>query len=113
MRVVTPVFLSAFPAGVINIHPSLLPAFPGMDGPRKAFDYGVKVAGCTVHFVDEQVDHGPIIAQRAVSTEGCATPEELAARILCEEHVAIVDAVNAWAEGRLRVEGRRVVVAQR
>jgi phosphoribosylglycinamide formyltransferase-1 len=99
----------------VNIHPALLPAFggKGMYGEhvhRAVLDYGAKVSGCTVHFVDEDYDTGPVIAQRAVPVAENDTPETLAARILPHEHVALVDALSLLADGRLRVEGRRVVV---
>lgn len=108
MRIVTPAFLAGFPRGVINIHPSLLPAFPGAHGIRDACAWGVRVTGCTVHFVDERVDHGPIIAQRALALPPCADPEETAARLLPLEHETLLEATNLWAEGRLEVQGRRV-----
>lgn len=111
MRIVTPTFLEAFPAGVLNIHPSLLPAFPGVDAVRQAWDWGVKVVGCTVHFVDAEVDHGPIILQRTLPVGDAADAAELAARLLVEEHLAIVDAVTQWGAGKLQVQGRRVVAS--
>lgn len=110
MRIVTPLLLEAFPAGVINIHPSLLPAFPGIDAVRQAWDYGVKTVGCTVHFVDAQVDHGPIIAQSAMRVAPATDADDLARRLLRVEHRTLVAAVRAWAEGRLTVQGRHVHV---
>jgi phosphoribosylglycinamide formyltransferase 1 len=116
MRVLTPVFLEAFRGRIVNIHPSLLPAFPGVRAQRQALDYGVKVAGCTVHFVDAGVDTGPIIGQRAVLVSDDDDESSLAARILVEEHALLVDALRALCEERvelLAVEGnarRRVRV---
>ncbi len=111
MRLLTPVFLDAFPMRVINVHPSLLPAFPGVDAQAQALAYGAKVTGCTVHFVDAGVDTGPIIAQTPVPVLDDDTVDTLRARILREEHRALVAAVNAVAQGRARVEGRRVTLA--
>jgi len=110
MRILTPVFLSAFPARVINIHPALLPSFPGVDGQGQAFRHGVKVAGCTVHFVEEGVDSGPIIAQAAVPVLDDDDEGRLRARILAEEHRLLPAAVRAAVEGRLVLDGRRVRV---
>jgi phosphoribosylglycinamide formyltransferase-1 len=111
MRIVTPVLLSAFPQRVINIHPSLLPAFPGMHGVRQAFRAGVRVSGCTVHFVDEGTDSGPILIQSAVPVLDGDTEETLAARILEQEHRIYPRAIALFAEGRVRVEGRRVLIS--
>jgi len=108
MRLVTEYFVSEFPWRVINIHPSLLPSFPGTNAQRDAIEYGAKVSGCTVHFVDTSVDGGPILLQRAVPVNDDDTEETLAARILDEEHVALPLAVRLFAEGRVRIEGRRV-----
>lgn len=108
MRIITPVLLRAFPSRVLNIHPALLPAFPGMHGPRQALAYGVKVAGCTVHIVDEGTDTGPIIAQAAVPVLDADTEESLAARILEQEHALYPKVVRRIAEGAIRIEGRRV-----
>ena len=108
MRVLTPRLLGAFPDRVINIHPSLLPAFPGIDGPRQAFEYGARWAGCTVHFVDPSVDGGAIILQEAVQVLDDDTVESLRARILEREHVILPRAVQLLASGRLMREGRRV-----
>ncbi len=112
MRVLTPVFLDAFKDRVINIHPALLPAFPGVAGQKQAFDYGVKIAGCTVHFVDHGVDSGPIIVQRAVPVLADDTEETLKARILVQEHSAFVEALQMIAEGRVekQADGRRVLI---
>jgi len=110
MRIVTPVLIQAYPHRILNIHPSLLPAFPGLEVQKKALDWGVKVSGCTVHFVTEGVDDGPIIMQAAVSVLEGDTPDTLAARILEQEHKIYPRAIQLYAEGRLRVEGRRVIV---
>ncbi len=109
MRILGPVFLSAFPGRVVNIHPSLLPAFPGLHAQRQAFEYGVKVAGCTVHLVDEGVDTGPVVAQRAVPVLDDDTPESLESRILEEEHRLYVEALNRLVSGGWRREGRRIL----
>jgi phosphoribosylglycinamide formyltransferase-1 len=111
MRVLTPVFLDAFPKRVINIHPALLPAFPGMHAQKQAFDYGVKVAGCTVHFVDAGTDTGPIVAQAVVPVLPDDSEEALQQRILAEEHRLLPAVVRALAAGHVTVEGRRVRVA--
>jgi phosphoribosylglycinamide formyltransferase 1 len=111
MRVLTPVFLDAFPKRVVNIHPALLPAFPGVHGQKQAFDYGVKVAGCTVHFVDAGTDTGPIIAQAVVPVLPDDTEETLQKRILTEEHRLLPAVVRTVAAGQVTVEGRRVRVA--
>jgi phosphoribosylglycinamide formyltransferase-1 len=108
MRIVTGYYIREFPNRIINIHPSLLPAFPGAHAQRDALVQGVKVSGCTIHFVDETVDGGPIILQKAVPVLDDDTEETLAARILEQEHVLLPLAVRLFAEGRLKVEGRRV-----
>lgn len=110
MRVVTPVFLRAFPGRVLNIHPALLPSFPGTHGPRDALRYGVRFSGCTVHFLDEGVDTGPIVVQAVVPVYEDDTEESLAARILSEEHRIYPMAIRLFLEGRLTVEGRRVFI---
>lgn len=107
MRLVTPVFLGAFPGRVLNIHPALSPSFPGVHGQRDAHDYGVKIAGCTVHFVDEKMDHGAIIIQAAVPALPDDTEDELKARILALEHRVYPQALQWLAQGRLRCEGRK------
>ena len=107
MRLLGDEFLGAFPDRVINIHPALLPAFPGVHGQQQAFDYGVKIAGCTVHFVDGGVDSGPVIAQAAVPVLDDDDEETLRARILAEEHRLLPAVVKAIAEGRVFVAGRR------
>ena len=109
MRLLSPCFVEAFRGRVLNIHPSLLPAFPGLDAQRQAIEHGVKVSGCTVHFVDESLDGGAIVAQRAVAVLDDDTPETLAARILTEEHELYAEAVALVLSGDYRVEGRRVV----
>ncbi len=108
MRIVTPVLLGAYRYQMMNIHPSLLPAFPGLDAQKQALEWGVNVAGCTVHFVTESVDEGPIILQAAVPVQEDDTPETLAARILVEEHRIYPRALQLYVDGRLRIEGRRV-----
>ena len=111
MRIVKPGLLAAFPMRVLNIHPALLPAFPGVQSWKQALDYGCKVAGVTVHFVDAGTDTGPIIVQKCVPVLEDDTPESLHARIQVQEHLAFPEALRLLAAGRLRVEGRRVVVA--
>lgn len=109
MRIIKSGFLDAFPGRVINIHPALLPAFPGLESWKQALDYGAKVAGCTVHFVDAGVDSGPIILQAAMPVLDNDTAQTLHARIQVEEHRIYPEAVRLIAEGRLRIEGRRVI----
>jgi phosphoribosylglycinamide formyltransferase-1 len=109
MRLLSPGFIAAFPNRILNIHPSLLPAFPGLDAQQQAFDYGVKVAGCTVHFVDEHLDHGAIILQRAVAVRDSDDEHSLAERILVEEHVAYTEAIARVASGEYEILGRRYV----
>lgn len=111
MRMLKPPFLAAFPNAVMNIHPSLLPAFPGLESWKQALDYGVRFAGCTVHFVTPEMDAGPIIAQAVVPVLPHDTPYTLHARIQAQEHKLYVECVRLWAEGRLRIEGRTVLVA--
>ena len=112
MKIVTTVLVDAFVDRMMNIHPSLLPSFPGLDVQRKAIDWGCKLAGCTVHFVTEGVDEGPIILQAAVPILDDDSADSLAARILVQEHKIYPRAVQLFAEGRLRVEGRRVFIEQ-
>ena len=109
MRRLSPVLLRAFPGRVVNVHPSLLPAFPGLEAQRQAFEYGVKVSGATVHIVDEGLDSGPIVLQEAVPLLDGDTPESLAARILEAEHRIYPRAVRLLLDGRCRLDGRRVV----
>jgi phosphoribosylglycinamide formyltransferase-1 len=110
MKIVTAVLVNAYANRMMNIHPSLLPSFPGLDVQKKAIDWGCKLAGCTVHFVTEGVDEGPIIIQAAVPIRDNDTPDTLAARILVQEHKIYPRAVQLFAEGRLRVDGRRVFI---
>ena len=111
MRIVTTVLVNAYSNRMMNIHPSLLPSFPGLDVQKKAIEWGCKLAGCTVHFVTDGVDEGPIILQAAVPILDSDTPEKLAARILDQEHKIFPRAVQLFAEGRLKVDGRRVLIA--
>jgi phosphoribosylglycinamide formyltransferase-1 len=110
MKIVTAVLVNAYANRMMNIHPSLLPSFPGLDVQKKAIDWGCKLAGCTVHFVTEGVDEGPIIIQAAVPILDADTSETLAARILLQEHKIYPRAVQLFAEGRLQVDSRRVVI---
>jgi len=112
MRLLTPWFVRRYRNRVMNIHPALLPAFPGVDAQRQALEYGVKVSGCTVHFVDEGVDTGPIILQAAVPVAEGDTVETLSARILEREHRLYLEAIQLYALGRLRLEGRRVRILE-
>jgi phosphoribosylglycinamide formyltransferase-1 len=109
MRLLSPYFVAAFRGRILNIHPSLLPSFPGLESQRQALDYGVKFSGCTVHFVDENLDAGPIVKQAIVSIEPGDTEETLAARILSEEHRIYTEAVRLVLSGKFRIEGRRVL----
>jgi phosphoribosylglycinamide formyltransferase 1 len=109
MRLLSPWFVRQFPGRILNIHPSLLPAFPGLEAQQQAFAYGVKVSGCTVHVVDEELDHGPIIVQRAVAVLDTDTEHTLAARILEQEHIAYSEAINVVLEGKYEIVGRRFV----
>lgn len=109
MRLLSPQFVRAFPNRIVNIHPSLLPSFPGLNVQQQAIDHGVKISGCTVHFVDEELDAGPIILQRAIEVEDGDTAETLAARILEQEHGAYIEAVKRIAAGRVSVKGRRTI----
>jgi phosphoribosylglycinamide formyltransferase-1 len=111
MRILGKPLLAAYPRRILNIHPSLLPSFPGLHAQQQAWDYGVKVSGCTVHFVDAGIDTGPIILQAPVAVEGGDTADTLAARILEEEHRIYVEAINLVVENRHRIEGRRVLPA--
>ncbi|MBN2655184.1 MAG: phosphoribosylglycinamide formyltransferase [Nitrospirae bacterium] len=111
MRVVKKPLIDAYTNRIINIHPALLPAFPGLHGQRQAVEYGVKISGCTVHFVDEGMDTGPVIIQAAVPVCSEDTEESLSARILMQEHRILPEAIRLYSEGRLKVEGRRVVIS--
>ena len=110
MRVLTPYFIREFRGRILNIHPALLPSFPGVEVQKQALDYGVKWTGCTVHFVDEGVDTGPVVCQAAVPVLDEDTPETLAARILKEEHRIYTEAVCLIVEDKIRIEGRRVLL---
>jgi len=111
MRLLSPWFVQQFPRRILNIHPSLLPAFPGLEAQEQAFAYGVKVSGCTVHFVDEELDHGPIIVQKAVSVLDSDDEHALAARILEQEHIAYSEAIKIVLEGKFEIAGRKLVTA--
>ena len=113
MRLLSPCFIEAFRGRVLNIHPSLLPAFPGLDAQRQAVEHGVRVSGCTVHFVDETLDGGPIITQRTVPVLDTDTPDTLAARILVEEHKAYPEALALVCSGAYEIVGRRVIAGER
>jgi phosphoribosylglycinamide formyltransferase-1 len=110
MRLLSPWFVQQFPRRILNIHPSLLPAFPGLEAQEQAFAYGVKVSGCTVHFVDEELDHGAIIVQKTVPVLDSDDEHSLAARILELEHVAYTEAINVVLAGKFTVRGRRLVM---
>jgi phosphoribosylglycinamide formyltransferase 1 len=109
MRIISPAFVAAFPNRILNVHPSLLPAFPGLDAQQQAMEYGSKVAGCTVHFVDEAVDHGVIILQKTVSVNDDDTAATLSVRILEQEHVAYPEAIARVLGGDFEIRGRRYV----
>jgi len=109
MRLLSPEFVRAFPNRILNIHPSLLPAFPGLDAQKQAFDYGVKISGCTVHFVDEALDHGAIIVQRTVPVLDTDDDHSLAERILEQEHMAYSEAIDLVLNHDLGIQGRRVL----
>ena len=111
MRLLSAWFVQQFPNRILNIHPALLPSFPGLEAPQQAVEHGVKITGCTVHLVDEFLDAGPILAQAAVEVRDDDTEETLAARILAEEHRIYTDAINLVLGGRYRIEGRRVLRA--
>src|SRR5579864_8016431 len=110
MRLLSPWFVQQFPRRILNIHPSLLPAFPGLEAQEQAFAYGVKISGCTVHFVDEELDHGAIIVQKAVQVLDGDDEHSLAARILEQEHIAYTEAINIVLKGEFKVVGRRLVM---
>ena len=109
MRLLSPYFVASFPNRILNIHPSLLPSFPGLESQRQALEYGVKFAGCTVHFVDENLDAGPIVLQSIVPVKDDDTEDTLSTRILEEEHRIYSEAVRIVLEGRYKIEGRRVL----
>lgn len=110
MRILSPEFIKKYNYKIINIHPSLLPAFPGMHAQKQAFDYGVKVAGCTVHFADEGVDTGPIIMQKAVSVPANITPEQFSELILKEEHLILPESVRLFCEDKITIKDRKVTI---
>ena len=109
MRLLSPWFVQQFPHKILNIHPSLLPAFPGLEAQQQAFAFGVKVTGCTVHFVDEELDHGPIIVQKTVPVFDTDEEGTLATRILEQEHIAYTEAIQIVLEGKFEIAGRRMV----
>ena len=109
MRLLSPQFVRAFPNRILNIHPSLLPAFPGLEAQKQAIEYGAKVSGCTVHFVDEHLDHGPIILQKTVPVLAGDDEHSLSARILDQEHIAYTEALRMLISGEVEVQGRKVV----
>ncbi|MGA2390254.1 MAG: phosphoribosylglycinamide formyltransferase [Candidatus Sulfotelmatobacter sp.] len=109
MRLLSPWFVQQFPGRILNIHPSLLPAFPGLEAQEQAFAYGVKVSGCTVHFVDEELDHGAIIVQKTVEVRDGDDERTLAARILEQEHMAYTEAINLVLSGSFKIAGRRFI----
>lgn len=110
MRLLSPWFIAQFPNRILNVHPSLLPAFPGLDAQKQAFDYGVKVSGCTVHFVDADLDHGAIILQKAVPVLETDDDHALATRILEQEHAVYSEAIRIVLEGKFQVVGRRILL---
>lgn len=112
MRILSPHFVEQFPGRIMNIHPALLPSFPGLDAQKQAVDYGVRVSGCTVHFVDQGMDTGPIILQAAVPVLPEDTPDTLAERILIEEHRLYPEAISLYAAGRLAISGRQVIISK-
>jgi phosphoribosylglycinamide formyltransferase-1 len=113
MRLLSPGFVEAFRGRIVNVHPALLPSFPGLRAQEQALEHGVKVSGCTVHFVVPEVDSGPIILQSAVKVEEGDTPDSLSARILKQEHIVYPAAVKLFVEGRLKIKGRKVAVAKK
>jgi len=113
MRLLSPWFVQQFPRRMLNIHPSLLPAFPGLEAQEQAFAYGVKVSGCTVHFVDEELDHGAIIVQKTVPVLDTDNERTLAARILEQEHIAYAEAINLVLSGKFEIIGRRLKISSR
>ena len=113
MRLLSPWFVRQFPAKILNIHPSLLPSFPGLEAQQQAFAYGVRVSGCTVHFVDEELDHGAIIVQKTVPVLDSDDAHTLAVRILEQEHIAYTEAIKIVLEGKFEIAGRRMVKSQK
>jgi phosphoribosylglycinamide formyltransferase-1 len=112
MRLISAEFVKEYPMRILNIHPALLPSFPGLHAQKQAIEYGVKVSGCTVHFVDQGLDSGPILLQRAVEVMDSDTEEELSARILRKEHELYPEAVRLFAEGKIKIMGRKVLLAK-
>ncbi|PIR17403.1 MAG: phosphoribosylglycinamide formyltransferase [Deltaproteobacteria bacterium CG11_big_fil_rev_8_21_14_0_20_49_13] len=112
MKILSPAFIKTFGGKILNIHPALLPSFPGLHGQKQALNHGVKIAGCTVHFVDDGVDAGPIILQAAVPVENNDTEETLSARILKEEHKLYPKAIELFADKKLKIQGRRVLISE-
>jgi phosphoribosylglycinamide formyltransferase-1 len=110
MRLISAEFVKEYPMRILNIHPALLPSFPGLHAQKQAIEYGVKVSGCTVHFVDEGLDSGPIVLQRAVNVMDSDTEEQLSARILRKEHELYPEAVSLFAEGKIKIIGRKVIL---
>ncbi|HZC88059.1 MAG TPA: phosphoribosylglycinamide formyltransferase, partial [Nitrososphaera sp.] len=110
MRIISPEFVRQYRMKIMNIHPALLPSFPGLHAQKQALEYGVKVSGCTVHFVDEGVDSGPVILQKAVPVKDNDTEEKLSARILKQEHTVYPQAVKLFCEGRIKLQGRKVLI---
>ena len=113
MRLLSPWFVQQFPTRILNIHPSLLPSFPGLEAQQQAFAYGVKVSGCTVHFVDEELDHGAIVVQKTVPVLDTDDEHTLAARILEQEHIAYSEAIRIVLEGKFEIAGRRTVTSRK
>ncbi len=113
MRLLSPWFVQQFPSKILNIHPSLLPAFPGLEAQQQAFAYGVKVSGCTVHFVDEELDHGAIVVQKTVPVLDSDDEHTLSERILEQEHIAYTEAIKIVLEGKFQITGRRLVRGER
>jgi phosphoribosylglycinamide formyltransferase-1 len=113
MRLLSPWFVQQFPRAILNIHPSLLPAFPGLEAQKQALEYGARVSGCTVHFVDEHLDHGPIIVQKVVPVLETDDEHSLSARILEQEHLAYTEAINLVLSGDCQIDGRRVAFKRR
>lgn len=110
MRIISPEFIKLYEGRILNVHPSLLPAFPGLHAQKQALEYGVKVSGCTVHFVDVGVDTGPIIAQKTIEIEDHDTEQTLSNRILVQEHELYIECINLFAQGRLSILGRKVCI---
>jgi phosphoribosylglycinamide formyltransferase-1 len=110
MRLISAEFIKEYPMRILNIHPALLPSFPGLHAQKQAIEYGVKISGCTVHFVDQGLDSGPIVLQRAVSVMDSDTEDELSARILRKEHELYPEAVRLFAEGKIKIIGRKVII---